>query len=137
MDQKLELLAAVPLLAGLDRKDLEAVGQLAEEVDVGAGKVLAQQGAWGHEFFVIVSGDVAIERDGEHLRDLGPGDFLGELALIGGTPRTATATTTTAARLLVLGQGQFRDLLSSYPSIRTAVLEAVGQRLAALEPDRA
>lgn len=137
MDKKLELLASVPLLSGLNSKELEAVGQLAEEVDVGPGKVLTQQGAWGHEFFVIVSGDVAIDRDGQHLTNLGPGAFLGELALLGGTPRTATATTTTASRLLVLGQGQFRDLLASYPSIRTAVLEALGQRLATLEPDRA
>ena len=61
MDQKLELLAKVPLLAGLDRKDLERVGRLCEEVDVAAGKVVARQGDYGTEFFVIVDGQVRVE----------------------------------------------------------------------------
>jgi CRP-like cAMP-binding protein len=54
MDQKLELLKRTPLLAGLNRHDIEQVGRLAEEVDVPAGKVLMKQGDPGHEFFMIV-----------------------------------------------------------------------------------
>ena len=92
MDEKLELLSKVPLLAGLDRHALEEVGRLADEVDLPAGRVAARQGTSGDEFFLILDGTVRIERDGQLLRDLGPGDYFGELALLGHTGRTATAT---------------------------------------------
>ena len=82
MDQKVELLSKVPLLAGLSRKDLEQVAQISDEVDLPAGRVLMKQGSYGSEFFVIISGNVRVERDGQVLRELGPGDFLGELALL-------------------------------------------------------
>ena len=134
MDQKLALIAKVPLLAGLDRKHLEQVGRLADEVDLAAGKVVARQGASADEFFIIVDGTVRIERDGQHLRDLGPGDFFGELAMLGKMPRTATATCITACRLLVVGHREFNALLADFPGIQGAVLHAVAQRLAAHEP---
>lgn len=134
MDQKLELLAKVPLLKGLDRKDLEQVGRLCEEVDIAAGKVVARQGDYGTEFFVIVSGQVSVSRDGEHLRDLGPGDFFGELAMLANIPRTATVTTVSACRFLVLGSREFNSLLHEHPAIQHTVLHAVAQRVASLEP---
>ncbi len=135
MDQKLELLARVPLLSGLDRKALEEVGRLADEVDLPAGRVVAKQGASADEFFVIIDGSVSIERDGRHLRDLGPGDFFGELAMLGKMPRTATATCASACRLLVVGHREFNSLLARYPSIQGSVLHAVAERIAAHEPD--
>ena len=136
MDQKLALLAKVPLLAGLDRKHLEEVGRLADEVDLPAGKVAARQGASADEFFIIIEGTVRIDRGGQHLRDLGPGEFFGELAMLGKMPRTATATCATACRLLVVGHREFNAMLADFPSIQGAVLHAVAQRLAAHEPER-
>ena len=133
MDQKLELLSKVPLLAGLDRRGLEEVGRLADEVDLPAGRIAARQGASADEFFVIIDGTVTIDHDGEHLGDLGPGDFFGELALLGKVPRTATATCATPCRLLVLGHREFHTLLGEFPTIRGAVLEAVAKRIARLE----
>jgi CRP-like cAMP-binding protein len=133
MDQKLELLSKVPLLAGLDRHGLEQVGRLADEVDLPAGRVAARQGASGDEFFVIIEGTVTIDHDGQHVRDLGPGDFFGELALLGKVSRTATATCATSCRLLVVGHREFHTLLSGFPTIQGAVLEAVAQRIARLE----
>jgi CRP-like cAMP-binding protein len=136
MDEKLRLLSKVPLLAGLGPKDLEAVGRLADEVDLPEGRVVARQGASGDEFFVIVEGVVRIERDGAHLRDLGPGDFFGELAMLGKVPRTATATCVTSCRLLVVGHREFNALLADYPTIQGAVLHAVAERIAGLAPDK-
>ena len=133
MDQKLELLSKVPLLDGLDRRGLEEVGRLADEVDLPAGRVAARQGSSGDEFFVIIDGTVRIERDGQHLRDLGPGDFFGELALLGKVGRTATATCVTACRLLVVGHREFHELLTRFPTIQGAVLESVAKRIARLE----
>ena len=135
MDQKVALLATVPLLKGLDQHDLQRVAQLCDEVDLPAGRVVAKQGSYASEFFVIISGTVAIERDGAHLRDLHDGDFFGELAMLANIPRTATATCTTDARLLVLGGREFNSLLAQFPSIQAAVLHAVAQRVALMEPD--
>ncbi len=135
MDEKLKLLSKVPLLAGLDRKGIEEVGRLADEVDLPEGRVVARQGASGDEFFVIIDGTVRIERDGKYLTDLGPGDFFGELAMLGKMPRTATATCATACRLLVVGHREFNSLLSNSPTIQGAVLHAVAQRIAFHEPE--
>lgn len=135
MDAKLALLSRVPLLAGLDRKDLLEVSRLADEVDLPEGRVVARQGASGDEFFVIIEGTVRIDRDGQHLRDVGAGEFFGELALLGKVPRTATATCATACRLLVVGHREFNALMAGFPSIQGALLQAVAQRIAVNEPD--
>jgi CRP-like cAMP-binding protein len=137
MDEKLALLAKVPLLAGLGPKDLEEVGRLADEVDVGAGKELAKEGAVGEEFFVILDGTVAVSKGGQPIRELGAGAFFGELALLGNVPRTATVTATTPTRLLVLGHREFSSLLSSQPAIQGRVLRSVASWVANLTPDRA
>ncbi len=71
MDQKLTLLATVPLFKGLGRKELEAISQLCDEIDVPAGRVLAQQGDRADGFYVIIEGTVRIERDGAVLGDMG------------------------------------------------------------------
>jgi CRP/FNR family cyclic AMP-dependent transcriptional regulator len=137
MDQKLEMLAKVPLLAHLQKRDLEQVGRVCDEVDLPAGRVVTKQGATAEEFFVIVDGAVTVERDGKHLRDMGPGDFFGELALLGKIPRTATVTCTVPSRFLVLGHREFNGLVASYPSIQTAVLHALATRIHDLEPEAA
>jgi CRP-like cAMP-binding protein len=135
VDQKLELIKQVPLFSVCDKKGLEEIGRLADEIDVPAGKVLMRQGEHADEFFVVISGTVRIERDEVIVRSLGPGSFLGEAALLDHGPRTATATTAVPSRLLVLGHRQFDQLVSEFPSIRASVLAAVARRLRAAEPD--
>jgi CRP-like cAMP-binding protein len=134
-DEKLELLKRTPLLAGLGRKDLEEVGRLADEVDLKADHVLMREGDVGREFFVIVEGQVRIEKGGRPIRTMGPGEFVGDIALVTERPRTATATTETPCRLLVLGHREFHQLMDQYPSIRLSVLESMAMRLRDLEPD--
>jgi CRP/FNR family transcriptional regulator, cyclic AMP receptor protein len=134
-DEKLELLKRTPLLAGLGRKDLEEVGRLADEVDLKADHVLMREGDVGREFFVIVEGQVRIDKGGRSIRTMGPGEFVGDIALVTERPRTATATTMTACRLLVLGHREFHQLMDQYPSIRLSVLESMAIRLRDLEPD--
>jgi CRP-like cAMP-binding protein len=136
-DEKLELLKRVPLLAGLGRKEVEEVSRLAEEIDVPAGRVLMREGQTGQEFFVIVSGSVLIERGGHAIRSLGPGDFLGEIALVDDGPRTATGTTETESKLLVLAHREFHSLMNQFPSVRIAVMQALAMRVRKLEPQEA
>lgn len=135
MDPKQSMLAKVPLFAGLKERDLAELARNCDEIDVQTGRALAQEGRDGQEFFVLVDGRVGIDRAGAHLRDLGPGDFFGELALLSKGPRTATATALTDCRLMVLTRQQFNSLLLLHPPIQEAVLEAVAERLARLEPN--
>ena len=132
---KRELLSRVPLFAGLRGRDLEVVERLVDEVDIRAGAQLTREGTSGHEFFIIVEGKVRVEQDGRVLATLGPGDFLGEIALIDGKPRTATVTTEQPSRLLVVGHREFHSLLDRRPDVRLRVLEALAQRIRANESD--
>jgi CRP-like cAMP-binding protein len=133
MDRKLELLARVPLLAGLDRKHLERVSSICDQVDLPSGRTVARQGEYGSEFYVIVKGSASVERDGQHLADLGSGAFFGELALLAHIQRTATVTTTAPTSLLVLGSREFRALIDDEPSIAKTLLQVVSERVARTE----
>jgi len=132
-DEKLELLQRIPLFAGLDRHKIERLGMLAEEVDVPAGKVLMRQGESGGDMMVLVSGHVGVERDGERINTLGPGDFFGEIALIERGPRTATCTTESPARLLVLNHRDFHSLIEEFPEIAALVLATLAHRVRRLD----
>jgi CRP/FNR family cyclic AMP-dependent transcriptional regulator len=131
VDKKLELLARVPLFSGLGKAGLAQVAKLADEIDLPAGKQLLQQGDHPHEFFLIVDGSVRIDRDGAQINTLGPGDFLGEIALLDGGQRSATATAVTPVSLLILGQREFNTLLNDYPDIRASVITALARLAAA------
>jgi len=135
MDDKLELLQRVPLFAGLDREGLEEIGRIAEEIEAREGTVLTHEGRQEGYFFVIVSGSVRVDRGGQTINTMGPGDFLGEIALLDGGPRTATATTDEPSRLLKITNEDFRQLVDRSPAVRTAVLEAAGARLRAMDVD--
>ncbi len=133
MDAKTKMLSRVPLFAGLGERALEQVAGLADEVDVAAGTTLTHEGATGGEFFIIIDGGVEITRAGGVLNTLGPGDFLGEIALVDGGPRTATARTTSASRLLVLASREFHTLLADQPEVRLGVLQALAARVRRLD----
>jgi len=135
MDQKIELLERVPLFAGVSDAGLAEIARIVDEVDVPAGTALTHEGRHEGYFFVIVSGTVRIERGGQTINTIGPGDFLGEIALLDGGPRTATATAESPCRLLSMTHDRFADLLDASDSVRGAVLEAVGQRLRALDAE--
>ena len=81
-DEKLEHLRRVPLFAKMGTSELERLGQLADEVEVGLDTVLAEQGTIGHEFFFVLDGRVMVLDGRTPVRTLGPGDFFGEIALL-------------------------------------------------------
>jgi CRP-like cAMP-binding protein len=125
MNAKMELLSRVPLFQGLSRRQLEHVATLADEIDFPADRELTHEGASGKEFIVLVDGVADVTRNGELINRLGPGDFLGEISLVTGWPRTATVTTRTASRVLVLNAPGFRSLLHRMPRIQSKVLDAL------------
>ncbi len=137
MDDKLAMLMGVPLFVGLDDDELDAVGRLCTEVEVPARQELMHEEGPGSEFFLILEGQIRIHRAGATLRTMGPGDFLGEIALIDHGKRTASGTCETDCRLLVLGRSDFHELLDQQPDIRVHVLEALARRVRQLTPEDA
>jgi CRP-like cAMP-binding protein len=134
-DPKLDLLRRVPLFTQCKAEPLDLISRLADEVDVAEGYTLMRQGDIAHEFFLIVDGKVRIERDGKTIRTLGPGDYLGEVALLSESPRTATAVTEGPTKLMVITHQGFNSLLDAHPAIRLAIFEGVAVYLRSLVPD--
>jgi CRP/FNR family cyclic AMP-dependent transcriptional regulator len=128
-DVKVEMISRVPLFATCTKTELRKIASLADEIDLPAGTRLTKEGASGKEFVVIVKGRADVHRRGKKLRSLGNGDFLGEIALVTGTPRTATVTTTEPTRALVIAAPAFRTLLRNTPSMQLKVLDALASRL--------
>jgi CRP-like cAMP-binding protein len=129
-DSKADALAKAPLFRNLSRNDLVALARVTEDLEVEEGKVLAREGDIGHEFFVLVDGEVDVVKGGESVRRLGPGDFFGEIALIWESPRrTATVTAAAPLRLFVLTRPAFRGLIDHHPDIEEKVLEALEERV--------
>jgi CRP-like cAMP-binding protein len=120
----------VPFFNSLKKKELELIARQADEVDVPAGKVLAQQGTFGDQFFVIEEGTADVVRDGERLGELGPGDFFGEMALLDEDRRTATVTATTPMTVIVMTRASFRAVESAMPHVHSVVRAAIEQRRA-------
>jgi CRP-like cAMP-binding protein len=126
---KVDLLKRIPLFADCSRAELEAISRVADELRLPAGRVLMRQDAPGRELFVLVEGEVTVERDGATIAVRRGGEFLGELALVTGRPRTATATAATDLQTLVLDRLSFDRLLRDVPTIAGKVLKAVAERL--------
>jgi CRP-like cAMP-binding protein len=125
---KVALLRTVPLFADLDSQSLDAVSVLAREVDVPAGHILMLQGEPGDAFFVIAEGTLHVERAGGTARSMTSGGFLGEIALLEGGPRTATATCVTDCKLLKIERHEFERLMTAFPHIERRIRTASTRR---------
>ena len=134
-DEKLDLLRGISLFSALSRRGVERLSMLAEEVDAAPGKVLMRQGEDGGDLMVIVRGRVAIDRDGSRLNTMGPGDYFGEIALVVGGPRTATATTEEPTTLLVVNHRDFHSMVEEFPDIAVQLLNTLAHRVRNLEPE--
>lgn len=132
---KVDLLASVPLFAGLSKKELGEVALIADELDLPAGRAIVTEGERGREFFVLVEGTAVVTRKGTRLAEIEGGGWFGEIALVANVPRTATVTTSSSVRLLVINERAFGNLVGRMPSIAVKVLASVGERLATHEQE--
>ena len=126
MDQ--HKLSSLPLFTELDSRELGQVAQAADEVDVSEGKELLHEGAFAYEFMVIEDGRAEVIRDGEHVADLGPGDFLGEIAAMENGRRNASVFARSPMSLVVLTAHDLRALASSMPKLKQAVEARANER---------
>jgi CRP-like cAMP-binding protein len=128
MDQKTAILSGLPIFAGLEPRSLEAIATLAKVVVVPAETVLAREGEPAETFFVIVSGTVRVEREDRFVRSMADGGFLGEIALLEGRERTATATCATDCELVEFGSFEFGRVMARFPDVKARVDTAMARR---------
>ena len=134
-DTKVEALSRAPLFAGLSKQELRQLARASEDLEVPQGTTLCREGDLGSEFFVIVDGEVDVTRNGEKVATRGPADFVGEIALVEDTRRTATVTARTPLRCFVLTRRSFKTLIDENPTVERKILRALAQRVVALSSD--
>jgi CRP-like cAMP-binding protein len=123
----------VPFFSRLSKRELATVAQKTDEVDVKQGDVVAREGEFGQEFFVIIDGTAEVLRGESAIAELGPGEFFGEMALLEEERRTATVRAISSMKLLVMTRQSFRDIDRSMPQVHAAVVDAINSRRAVLQ----
>jgi CRP-like cAMP-binding protein len=124
-----EMLQKVPLFAGLDKRELEEIAASMRERRVAAGDVVVKQGATGAGFFVIDEGEADVTVNDEPVGTVGPGDYLGEIALLTGSDRTATVTARTDMLLYGMTPWDFKPLVESNSAIAWKLLTAMALKV--------
>src|SRR5919202_6861537 len=131
LKERADALARVPVFAGLSRASLERIARIAKDVELRAGQLLIEPRAKGSGMFVLLDGVVTVGSGGSRVRELGPGDIVGELALLTpGAVRTARVRAKTPVRCLAITRNDFRKILADEPRVAIQVLETVATRLA-------
>ena len=123
----------VPLFAGLSKAERRSLPRLMTRVRINAGTVLAQQDSPAREFMIIIEGTATVSRDDRQLATLGPGDFFGEVGLIGSGSRATTVTAQTDVVVEALNRREFTALLDTSPTVARKIVGAAISRLRVLE----
>jgi CRP/FNR family cyclic AMP-dependent transcriptional regulator len=126
-------LRAIPLFAGLKKKERRAVAQQADEVDVEAGCHLVREGEFAYEFFAIEEGTAEVRRGEQYLAELGPGDFFGEMGLIGDAQRNASVKALSPITAIVMTASAFRQIDRDLPEVAKQIRKAIEERCRHLE----
>ena len=117
-----------PLFADVPDEALTKVATFATLESVAEGKTIIREGGYSNDFYVIDDGTVKVEREGEHLADLGPGDIFGEQGLLEKQERSATVTATSPARLIKIEHWELSRMRHSMPEVVAQLREKSEQR---------
>jgi CRP/FNR family cyclic AMP-dependent transcriptional regulator len=128
-DPKIELLSKVQMFSSLNKKELGLIARSADVVTVKPGTEIVTQGTPGHEFYLVVSGQAIVRRNGRKIATLGPGQYFGELALLDRGPRSATVTAETEVELAIISQREFLAVLNQVPAVAYKLLVSMASRL--------
>jgi CRP-like cAMP-binding protein len=131
-DDRAELLAGAPLLAGVDPDGIAAIARRVVEVEFPKGHVIARQGEVGTGFFLVAKGGVRVVRDGQTIAHIGPGDFFGELSVLDGHPRVAQVIADEPTVCLALASWDFEAVVKEQPTVALAILRGLAARLRGL-----
>jgi CRP/FNR family cyclic AMP-dependent transcriptional regulator len=126
---RVQFLETIPLFSACSRHEIATIARAANAITVHAGEALAHEGQPGHEFFVVIDGIARVTLRGETLATLGPGNYVGELALLDLGPRSATVEAETDMELLVIEKKDFMRLLDDVPILARRMLTGLALRL--------
>ena len=132
-DTKVDLIRDLPLFELCSKRDLRRIAALGEERTVDEGTELIREGEPGAEFFVVVEGEVEVRRKGRRIRQLGAGSFVGEIALLSQSPRTATVVALTRLHVLAITRRDFVEFLDALPFLWLKVARTLADRIDADE----
>ena len=128
-NELVDALGRVPLFAAVSKKDLKRLSRSFTERSFPAGREIVAEGTGGIGFFVIASGEAAVTKDGREIRQLGPGDWFGEMALIDQGPRTASVVARGDLRCHAMTPFSFRPVVEAHGEIAWPMLETLVARL--------
>jgi len=123
-----ETLSRIPLFAGVKGRDLGRLAKVMSERTFAEGEAITTEGQSGVGFFVIEHGNATVSLKGEILRTLGPGDHIGEIALIDEGPRSATVTATTDLGCRGMAAWEFRSFVQEHPEVAWELLQVLAAR---------
>ena len=130
----LDTLRSFPLFYGVDTRRLRKLLDNAQQVSVQGGELLMLERFHGEQFLIVLEGTASVHRHDDLIAAVGPGDFLGEIALLQGTDRSATVVARSAMKVLVFETVDFRSLLDELPEVASRIRERAVLRLAADDP---
>lgn len=128
-NEKVDVFASLPLFARCSRKELAQIADISVESDKAAGSVLTREGQVGGLAFVILSGTAEVRQGQRVLGFVGPGEMVGELALIDGRPRSASVQATTDLQVLEISGDDFASLLEKAPHFTRNLLTSLSLRI--------
>lgn len=118
-------LAGAPLFDGCDERDVAAALAKFDDVHFPSGRRIVLEGLRGSDFFLIVAGTASVLVDGWRVATLGPGDFFGEIAVLGDGLRSASVRAETPLHCMVLANGKLEQLLLDHPQLGINVIRTV------------
>jgi CRP-like cAMP-binding protein len=127
--QGIDLLARVPLFAGLSRKHLRQLAEHADFAGFHEREMIVELGQPGGTFYVILEGQAKVVRGSRRIGRLTPGDFFGEISLLDGGPRTASVIAETPVSTIRIFKRSFDRVVSQEPGVASKILQVVARRL--------
>ena len=121
-------LKSIPLFENVSDDELSQIAPFADETRVKAGTQLVREGDFSYEFFAIEEGDAEVTRGGDHVADLGPGDFFGEIGLLEKEMRTASVEAKTDMQLVTLTGWDMKRMEKAIPEAVERVREVLESR---------
>lgn len=128
-----DLLAGVPLFAGLSGRELRRIAAVAKPASFAEGARIVEEGQPGGRFFVLQSGTARVVQGGRTRATLSAGSYFGELSVLDGEPRSASVIATSPVVTWSIAEFNFRPLLKDNPALAVKLLTALGGRLRAAE----
>jgi CRP-like cAMP-binding protein len=122
------LLKKIPLFAEVPDEDLRKVATFATTEEFPEGATVVKEGAYSNHFYAIQGGTVKVERGGEHLADLGPGDVFGEQGLLEGQERSASVVSTSPLRVIKIEHWELSRMRKAMPEIVEELQRKVKER---------